>query len=176
MATEIEVKILEIDPPALEQRLQALGAQRSFAGEMFAIFFDWPDRRLTQAGQVLRLRREGEAVQLTFKDGLSQAGTKQMDEHETQVEDPAVIRKILTTLGLESIQETRKFRTQYDLGDAHVVIDAYQDRLAAIPPFLEIEAPTEARLFEVVALLGYQRSDCLSWSTYDLVQHYGIDR
>lgn len=174
--TEIEVKILEIDRPALEARLHALGAVRSFAGEMSAVFFDWPGRGLTAAGQVLRLRREGPVTQLTFKERISQAGTKQMHEHETQVADPAVIRIIMSALGLERIKETRKFRTQYDLGDTHVVIDDYQDQLAGIPPFLEIEAPTESRLFEVVALLGYAPADCRDWSTYELVQHYGLDQ
>ncbi|RMG65195.1 MAG: CYTH domain-containing protein [Bacteroidetes bacterium] len=174
MATEIEVKILEIDRTALEQRLEALGATRSFDGEMLAQFYDWPGRGLTQAGQVLRLRREGDVVQFTFKEHISREGAKAMEEYETTVEDPAVVQKILRVLGLEAIKETRKFRTQYELGDAHVVIDDYQGELAAIPPFLEIEAPRLDRLYEVVALLGYQTTDCLNWSTYELVQHYGL--
>jgi hypothetical protein len=52
------------------------------------------------------------------------------------------------------------------------VIDNYQDEMAYIPAFIEIESPTEAELYEMAALLGFRREDCRSWDTRDLAEHY----
>jgi predicted adenylyl cyclase CyaB len=171
---EIEAKILEVDPNALENCLQSLGAKVSFDDEMRALFFDWPDGRITQAGAVLRLRKEGPTTVLTHKRALSRAEAKVMEETETEVADFAAMQQILEGSGLLVIKETHKFRRQYDLVDSHVVIDDYQGPLAHIPVFAEIEAPSVARLREIVVQLGYAPEQALSWSTYDLVQHYGV--
>lgn len=172
---EIEAKILEVDQSTLESRLKALGAHVSFDGEMHAWFFDWPDGRISEAGSVLRLRKEGADTVLTHKRPLPQTGAKVMEETETQVADFEAMRQILAGSGLVVVKETHKFRRQYDLVDSHVVIDDYRGRLAHIPIFAEIEAPSVTRLNEIVAELGYAPDQALSWSTYDLVQHYGAD-
>lgn len=170
---EIEAKILEIDRVALEARLKAMGATISFDGEMHALFFDQADRRITARGGVLRLRREGTQTQLTHKSALSREGAKIMEETETSVADFGHMRHILLAIGFEIVKETHKFRRQYDLDDSHVVIDDYQGHMGHIPVFAEIEAPSLTRLHELVQALGYLPEQALSWSTYDLVQHYG---
>lgn len=171
---EIEVKILDIDRAKIESKLVQLGAVKSFDGEMHAIFYDFSDKAIKSAGNVLRLRKEGERVLLTFKEHVTQEGVKIMEEHESAVENMTEIQEILNSLGLHKTKETRKIRTQYDLGDTHVVIDNYLDRLEAIPVFLEIEAPTVTRLYEVVEQLGYTKESCKGWNTFDLVQYYQI--
>lgn len=173
---EIEAKIIEIDRPRVEARLRELGAVKTFDGELSAYFYDFPDERISQAQGVLRLRREGDEVRLTGKRMVSlEGGVKDMAEDESVVADLAAVQRILLGLGLVEIKQTRKYRTQYELGDVHVVFDDYQGRLAAIPVFIEIEAQDRVRLFEVVAQLGFTPADCKSWSTYELVQHYGLE-
>lgn len=169
---EIEVKILEIDRSLIEKRLQEIGAIQTFDGEMQATFFDFPDGQITRRGDVLRLRQEGEQVQLVYKAHLSTEGAKVMEEYESRVENAAALRAVFTHLGLQVIKETRKRRTSYRWQGAHIEIDDYQEELAYIPVFLEIEAPSMQQIGEIIRLLGYSPADALSWSTYDLVRHY----
>jgi len=172
--TEIEVKILEVDRPAVLARLKELGAQKSFDGEMLALFYDTKDENIDKKGDVLRLRKEGAETILTYKKFVSEEGAKIMEEYETSIGDVSQLRAILALLNFEEKKKTRKFRTQYDLGDTHIVIDNYQDELAVIPEFIEIEAPNLARMEEVVSLLGFKTEQCLSWNTYHLMKHYKI--
>lgn len=174
MLQEIEVKILEIDPDSIVKRLMELGAKKSFDGEMLALFFDKENDDIQKTGDVLRLRKEGDVTVLTYKKFVSQDGAKIMEEYETRVGDVDQMRTILDLLDFKVKKKTRKFRTQYELGDTHIVIDDYQDELAAIPVFIEVEAPNMERLQEVVQLLGYSTKDCLSWNTYHLMKHYKI--
>ncbi|MGB3691352.1 MAG: class IV adenylate cyclase [Spirulinaceae cyanobacterium] len=169
---EIEVKILEIDQEIIEDKLQELGASKSFAGELYAIFYDFSDSSIRQQGDVLRLRKEGEETVLAYKKHIAQGEAKVMEECETLVSDLGNMKTILETLGLKVIKETRKFRTEYTLEDTKIVIDDYQDALEHIPVFIEVEAPNIRRMHEVAKLLGYEPKDCKSWNTYDLAQHY----
>ncbi|MEM8892205.1 MAG: class IV adenylate cyclase [Bacteroidota bacterium] len=171
---EIEVKILEIDRKALVSRLEELGAEKSFDGEMLALFFDTEEGNIYKSGDVLRLRKEGEETVLTYKKFISQEEAKIMEEFETSIGDIVQMRAILDLLNFKVTKKTRKFRTQYELGDTHVVIDNYQDELEAIPEFMEIEAPGMERISEVLELLGYSVEDCKSWHTYDLIKHYKL--
>lgn len=169
---EIEVKILEIHPQEIEQKLESLGAEKELSGEFMAEFYDFPDKSIRLKGDVFRLRQEGTEQVLTYKKFIAKQEAKIMEELETKFENRETMQKIIQALGLEVIKQTRKFRTQYKLADTHIVIDDYQDALGHIPPFLEIEAPDISRLEEVVQLLGFSMDDCKSWDTNDLQLHY----
>ncbi|WNJ16213.1 class IV adenylate cyclase [Pontibacter sp. G13] len=171
---EIEVKILEIDQEALKNRLSELGARQSFHGELHAVFLDDPQKSLTQQGQLLRVRKEGDSTKLTFKKPISKSGAKIMEELEVGISDIDLAVEIFERLGFQSFKSTRKFRTQFDYLNSHIVIDDYQDDLGPIPPFIEVESPNMEELQQVVSDLGYQQEQCKSWNTYDLVQYYGI--
>lgn len=171
---EIEVKILEIDPEFIIDKLLNLGAIKSFDGEMDAMFFDFSDLKIKDRGDVLRVRQEGNETRLTYKALISKEGTKIMRELETTVEDKEILQQILEALGLQIVKRTRKHRIQYELNNTHIVIDRYKDALDAIPPFLEIEAPDTKHLYQMVKQLGYKPEDCLSWDTGDLIKHYRI--
>jgi predicted adenylyl cyclase CyaB len=172
--TEIEVKILEIDQAQIEQKLIDLGAKKTFDGVMRAVFFDDDDRSIASKGDLLRLRQEGENAVLAYKKSIAQGDTKIMEELETVVSDPKNLEAILAYLGISATRVNEKHRTEYTLGDTHVVIDEYHGKLAAIPVFLEVEAPDEEKLFKMVRMLGYQPEDCKNWNTRDLIVHYGI--
>jgi adenylate cyclase class 2 len=171
---EIEVKILDIDPETVRQCLTAQGATFEFHHEFWAMMFDDADGKIVAKGNLLRLRKEGETVRLTFKHKVESGPLKVMEETETVVEDLLSMREILLKLGYRITRETRKFRTQYALPQGHVVIDAYQDQLAAIPPFVEIETDSKEKLYEIVSLLGFRPEDCKNWNTNDLMKHYQI--
>ncbi len=172
---EIEVKILEIDPASLTDTLLSLGAKQEFDLLFEAIFLDLPDGALRLRGDLLRLRREGEQAVLTHKRMLSQEGAKVMQETESAVADFEAMKQVFLSLGYEVTKQTRKRRVQFALNDCHLVIDDYEGDLAAIPPFLEIEAPSRNSLAQLLDLLNISPSETLPWSTFDLARHYGLD-
>ncbi|MFN0203700.1 MAG: class IV adenylate cyclase [Bacteroidia bacterium] len=169
---EIEVKILDIEEDTLIQRLQTLGAKKHFDGEMVAMFYDFPAQQLQHKKGVLRLRKEGDEVALTLKTYISSAGAKIMEEQEVKVSDLATMQNILTGLGMEITRKTRKYRVEYLLNQTKIVFDKYEEDLAFIPLFIEVEAPDLVQLYETVLQLGYKIEDCKSWNTFDLIQHY----
>lgn len=172
--TEIEVKILEIYRPAVEQRLRDLGAVCVFDGKMLAEFWDDIQGSLAAAKAIVRLREEGEATVLTYKKPLPAAdGTKAMQEVETAVSDAEAMRFILRQMGFFPRKTTQKHRTSYQLGEGvQVVFDAYGGDMSHIPEFIEIEAPDAETVYHVAAQLGFSRADCRNWNTFDLTEHY----
>ncbi len=170
--TEIEVKVLEVDRPLLEQKILALGGEKEFEAEFSAILFDDAAGSIRGAGNLLRLRKEQDGVKLTFKQTVSTGVAKIMDEHETAVADFEVMRTILASLGYREMLALRKMRAQFSLHGQHLVFDKYFDELAHIPEFLEIEAQSEAALLELVDVLGIERGQALPWNTHDLMVHY----
>ncbi|MCB1096455.1 MAG: class IV adenylate cyclase [Verrucomicrobiae bacterium] len=173
---EIEVKILEVDLAALHARLSALQAYQEFSGEMHAIFFDDVDGGIRATGAALRLRREGDQSVLAFKRRLRKDTVKVMDEKEVSICCFDTMRQILNGLGYVEIAETRKQREEFLLPEtgAKIVIDDYHDALECVPPFVEIEAPTEEAVHAAALLLGFSPDQCLNWDTHDLACHYQV--
>lgn len=169
---EIEVKVLEIDRPSLEQKILELGGEKEFEAEFYAILFDDAAGTIQAAGNLLRLRKEADDIKLTFKENLSTGLAKIMEEHETAVADFDVMRKILASLGYREMLSLRKNRAQFSLNGQHLVFDKYFDELAHIPEFLEIEAQSEAALLALMDTLGIEREQTLPWNTHDLMLHY----
>ncbi len=169
---EIEVKIIEVNKPALLAKLAELGAEKHFEGELYAIFWDTKDSYFREKKQALRLRKEGEEVVLTFKSPISLEAAKIMEELEVKVSNFEVMRNILMALGYQNVKSTRKIREEYILQGTKIVFDQYLDELGYIPLFIEIEAADLESLYKVVYLLGYTEDDCKNWNTYDIADYY----
>lgn len=171
---EIEAKILEINPEAVESKLSELGAQLEFEREFFAIYYDDSAGRLGAAQQVLRIRKEGDDIRFTMKSPseLSQSGIRSREELELGIADFEMMRTILSRLGYQEYLKMRKIRRQYALGDTHVVFDTHIDDLSYIPTYLEIEAPSHNRLLEVSDSLGFERRQLLDWNAARVMEYY----
>jgi predicted adenylyl cyclase CyaB len=171
---EIEAKVLEIDADALQKRLLELNAHLSFSDEMHAIYFDHPADPLLARGATLRLRKEGPTVVLTYKSKIpnDDPALKVLDEIEVAIADFDEMRGLLKGMGYVETHSTRKHRIQYELPGAHIVIDDYQEELAHIPMFCEIEAEDADRLYAVAEELGYERKQLSNWNSFDLMEHY----
>lgn len=99
------------------------------------VLFDSEDGRLRAEGTAVRVRRDGHRTFLTFKGRVQRGPVKSRDEFETTVGDPEMAELILAGLGLRPWLRTEKFREEYLLGSARVVIDE-----TPIGVFIEIEA------------------------------------
>jgi len=170
---EVEIKVLEVDRERLEAILQKAHAQKTFEGELYARFFDDSEKSITQKGDVLRIRKEGEEIILAYKNHISHEEAKVMEEYEVILPDADPMIHILACLGLTVIKETRKHRTEYVWDQIKFVFDEYLDNMSFIPVFLEIEATSIDELEKGLHLLQLDKTMAKSWSTYDLIQHYG---
>ncbi|PIO05329.1 class IV adenylate cyclase [Candidatus Woesearchaeota archaeon CG08_land_8_20_14_0_20_43_7] len=169
MPDEIEVKILEVSPKDVEDKLEAMGAVKVFDDVYMSKFFDTDDMSLKKQGKVLRLRWCKDHAFLTFKKIKSRTKVKIAEEIETHVKDPKIMVEILKRLGYIEYAQTKKHRVSYEIPCAHIEFDTYDD----IPTFMEVEAETEEKVIEVVKQLGFKEEETFSFGTRKLFEHYG---
>jgi adenylate cyclase class 2 len=169
---EIEVKVLEIDPMVLRNRLEALGAEKVFEGEVFTLFYDASDGSISKRGDLLRLRRMGDKVYLTYKHHVSDGAAKIRDEYETEVGSLEEVNSIFTFLGLHASETMRKHRTSFFLYGSRIEIDVHLDKYSYIPALMEIEAISMEDIWKVAEKLGYNREELKNWSFFEVAKHY----
>ena len=147
---EIEVKFFVRDLKRIEAGLLERKA-RLIQARIFErnLRFDLPDGGLRAKGEVLRLRQDAES-RLTFK-GASQImeGIITRPELEFTVGDFEAARKLLEALGYRQVAVYEKFRTVYELGDCHIMLDEmpYGD-------FTEVEGSSPADIRSTTETLG----------------------
>jgi adenylate cyclase class 2 len=147
---ELEVKFIVADLPALESRLQSLGAQlvQQRVHEV-NLRLDTPDHSLTKSLQVLRLRQDSLA-RVTYKGpGRDLGGVRIRQELEFVVSDFETARNLFKALGYDVAMMYEKYRTVYDLDEVHVTLDEmpYGD-------FIEVEGPSPESIQAVSQRLG----------------------
>jgi len=177
---EIEVKILEIDRRGLEKKLAGLGAEKTFDGEIYGIFYDFPDNSIREAKDTMRLRRVGGRSYIAYKkfvgNAVGRCPAKVREEYEVEVSDFESARLILLSLGLVPWMEMRKHRTTYELPGVSFELDKHTDGYSYVPEFMEIEAADVGTLYRYVEALGYERSDCRPWTIVEVADYYQTNR
>lgn len=172
MLLEVEAKILQVDRNRIVQTLTGLGARKVFDGEIVTFFFDFSDGSIIKSQDLLRLRRENNKVELTFKKVQRNSEAKMAEEYTVEVSDLETAKKILELLGLSVTEEMSKHRVSYKLNNARFDMDKYSGKYSYIPEFLEIEADTPENIHKYAEFLGFTSDDCLPWSTQDLIDYY----
>ncbi len=161
---ELEVKFYLSDLPALQARLEGLGAVlvQPRTHEV-NLRFDTPSLDLLHSNRLLRLRQDRAAC-ITYKGpGSEQGGARLRQELEFTVGDFATAQAVLEALGYQVIMMYEKYRAVYRLpgpalestGDAPLLVT-----LDEMPygHFAEIEGPDGASIQGAAAQLG------LDWS------------
>ena len=169
---ELEVKILEVNRIKIEETLASLGAKKVFDGEIQTIFFDFKDGTIIKAQNVLRLRKEQDKTELTYKKVHITETVKLAEEYSVRVSDLETMKKILENLGLSITENMEKHRVSYTIDHTRFDIDRYIGNYSYIPELMEIEAENVDLIHKYAALLGFQAKDCLPWSTDELIRHY----
>ncbi len=126
----IERKLIEqgaklVQPRVLEQNLR----------------FDSLDGRLTQSGQVLRLRRDVSNT-LTYKGvSMDDQGARSRVEIQTHVEDFETTRRLLEALGYRVVMTYEKYRSEYEWEEGRISLDEMP-----FGQFVEIEAESSEQI------------------------------
>lgn len=170
---EIEIKIIEINKKEIIKKLRKMDAKKSFDGIIEGVFLDYPDKKLHKNKELLRLRKAGKKVFLTFKGKLEKGKVKSCEEKEIEVMDFEKTKELLLSAGFVIQKETMaKHRVSYTLGKTHFEIETPIKEYSFIPPFMEIESTSETNIYKYAKLLGFEKKDCLNWTGKDVINHY----
>jgi predicted adenylyl cyclase CyaB len=122
---EIEVKYYLGDESTARELAQRWGFCWSDGTFEVNRIFDFADRRLRQAGALIRVRERGERGWLTYKErtDVSHEGAKVRLEHQTVVEDPGETTLLLTKLGLAEVMRYERLRAGHSAEGVYIVFD-----------------------------------------------------
>jgi adenylate cyclase class 2 len=128
MNIETEIKFRVDDVANLRRRLEAAGFRlhttRSFESN---VLYDTPDRQLRVRTEILRIRSYAGHWTLTHKrlpaDGPGEDKHKHRVETETGIADGNSLAELFISLGLVAAFRYEKWRTEWEDGKGHCVID-----------------------------------------------------
>lgn len=168
MDLEIEVKFILSDFSALMRKIESLGLpctqERVFELNQR---FDQPDRRLFVAHQVLRLRRDHNAI-LTFKGpGVLENDVLLRQEIETVVADHDAAKRLLEALGYEVSMIYEKYRANYLLDGVTLSVDETPFGL-----FIELEGNSAEELRLAADKLGMDWEQRINQSYFALLNAF----
>lgn len=163
MAVETEIKFRVADLEALEQQLKAAGFRlqtpRSFESN---VLYDTPDRQMRARTEILRIRNYDGRWTLTHKrlplNGPGEDRHKHRIETETEIADGGALEDIFLSLGLVAAFRYEKWRTEWDDGQGHCVVDE-----TPIGDYAELEGPPDW-IDRTATRLGVNPADYLTLS------------
>ena len=124
MPKEIEIKFLVADLNAIRRRLRASGfREKTGRTHEMNTLYDFPDSRLRQRGELLRIRQYGDTWTLTHKAKAVVGKHKSRIETETTLGDGNALDTIFRSLGLTPSFRYEKFRAEWSDDNGHVVLD-----------------------------------------------------
>jgi adenylate cyclase, class 2 len=174
MAQEIEAKILNIDVVEIEKKLKAIGAVRK--GEKFfkSISCDYPGFPLDKNNSWVRLRDEGDKVNLAYKRRLVTDNTigkdVGMEEVEVTVSDFETTKEFLLKIGLVVKFAQEKKRVTWEKDNVTFDIDTWP----RLPTYLEVEGESWEEVDAAILALGLKLEDKKICSTTQIYEMAGI--
>ena len=165
MNTEYEVRILDIDVDQVRKKIEDLSATFEWDLVQKRYVYDFIPK---VDSKWIRLRTNGIKSTLTVKNLVSSEidGTQEL---EIEVDDFEKTNMILNELGYQAKGYQENRRIQYTFKGVEIDIDYWP----MIPTYLEIEASSEDEVFEIVKMLGFQKSDCTSRDVKGIYLDYG---
>jgi adenylate cyclase class 2 len=163
MAIETEIKFKVADVPGLAVRLEAAGftleTPRAFERN---VLYDTPDRQMRARTEILRIRNYAGCWTVTHKrvpdDQPGEDLHKHRVETEIEVTDGRAMEEILLSLGLVAAFRYEKWRTEWQDGEGHCVVDE-----TPIGNYAELEGPAEW-IDRAAARLSIGREDYITLS------------
>lgn len=172
---EREVKFLNIDVPALKTKLNELGAEDKGEHLLREVIFYHGDFARSDdklARRYVRIRTAGNKIYLTYKSwpAVPTIGT---EEIELEVSDAKNTEALLIALGWHVVRRQEKRRHTFKIGETYIEIDTWP---GGVPPYIEIEGPSEEAIIKTAEDLGLSWDDKLMLSAARVLrQYYGIN-
>ena len=174
MPVETEVKFRVDDLAGMSRRLEAAGftmqTPRSFESN---VLYDTPDRTMRARTEIVRIRSYAGLWVLTHKrlpdSGPGEDTHKHRIETETVVSDGDALAQVFRSLGLVPAFRYEKWRTEWQDGEGHCVVDE-----TPIGNFAELEGPDDW-IDRSAARLGVQPGDYITLSYGRLFDQWRLD-
>ncbi len=167
MATEIECRILNIDPEQFKIKLAEIGASKIMDRLQRRYVYDLDPQ---DKNRWIRLRDDGQKVTLTVKE-IHSDDIDGTEETEIVVDDFDQTDLMLNKLGYQHRAYQENKRSSYEYEGVEIEIDSWPK----IPPYVEFEADSIDKIQNVVEKLGYTMSDTVSIGNVKIYQQYGIN-
>ena len=150
MQVEIEAKFLGINHADLRIKLKELGAKQLYSQKLMRRrTFDYIDKSLDEKGAWVRLRDEGDKIELMLKQNLGkQLGN--IRETPVLVTDYEAATEFLLSIGLIQKSEQESKRELWQLNDVEIMLDEWP----WVKPFIEIEAQRPEAVKDAAQQLG----------------------
>lgn len=150
MSTEIEAKFLEINHDAMRSTLRSLGAELVQENRLMCRRnFDFSDKRLDAERAWIRLRDEGDKIELMVKQ-VTGKEIGDIQETSVGVDDFQAATDFLFRLGLYQKTEQQSRRESWKLNGAEIMLDEWP----WVRPFIEVEAQDAETVRKVSEQLG----------------------
>lgn len=171
MQTEIEATFTDIQRDEIRAMLKNLGATLVRSDRLMKRkVFDFPNQGLDHNGAWVRVRDEGDKITMSYKRLVDRTLTG-VQEVNLVLDNYEQGCEFVKALGLveKSYQETR--RESWELNGVQIEIDEWP----WIPPFVEIEGPSEAAVQAVAEKLQFDWSAALHGSVENVyLQHFDV--
>jgi len=159
----MEIKVLDIDYEKVIAALEEMGAKKVFDDERIISYFQRSD---DQGAPFLKLTAEGDKLKLASQN------LETHEEIKLFVSRKEECVALLASLRYGQITEVRARRISYELGDDDFDIDLFSE----IPPFLEIDAPSQNDdLTGLLRKLNINDNERGVLTTPEIHQKYDVD-
>lgn len=134
----------------------------------------------TNPNKWVRLRESGGKMTIALKqifnrktvDGVREHSINNVKEIEIEIDNLEKGKQLLEELGYFHKNYQEKRRVSYSLPNG-VKVDI--DFWAYIPPYLEIEAESEEKVYDTLLKLGFDKADAKILNADDVYTFYGLD-
>ena len=113
----------------------------------------------------IRLRQDGEKVEITIKYIYSNKANYQIDDVKE------IANKLIEEMGYYRKKLAEKKRDSYSYQGMDIEIDEWP----LLEPYIEIEGPSAEEIYELAKLLGYSKEQTRVMNTEDVYLEKGID-
>jgi len=137
MSKEIEKRFFNFDRLEIEQKLKELDAVKKGI-----YLFKVVQYKANPPIKTLRVRDEGFRITFTIKEKTNDYDI----ENEVIINNFNEMRIMINKLGYKEKYYMEKIREIYDIGESELIFDHYP----GLPGYIEIEAPTENELNELI--------------------------
>jgi adenylate cyclase, class 2 len=172
MIAEHELRILEVDPTAIGQKIIEAGGSKvkdRLLQKRYTYDVIPADRK-----KWVRLRTNGVKTTLAIKHATG-SGVSDIKEIEIEVNDFETAANLMNEMGVRAYAYQENYRTQYEFNGAEIMVDEWP----LIPPYFEIEAPSPEVVHDTIKKLGFSPEHATGLdvsSIYEQIYKIDIDK
>lgn len=175
---EIEVKIFGVDIEDIKTKVLSLGGTLAKRENQENYFYDFPPHMKDEKGYI-RIRKihnlldDSTKLMMCIKKIISQEAARKTEEHEFEVLDFKEADEFLKSMGADFFSREDKYRESYLLLNSLIEIDIW-DKKVFPEPYIEIEAESEEKIYEILSLLNIPAEKATSKSLNEIKKSFNL--